>query len=174
MVQDALHKSQSHTDKTAARITKELTRLQQAGIQATPEQVQALIDQEAGSAQPSQPAPAAPVSPPAAAPAQAQTQAQPAPGSEQDPVTAAAVAIMQEAGIQVEEADPEFAMVDTKTDNAGKFLASVNKAVQAKRERIQRDPAARIPSLGGGSGAGSSGVSSMSGVDTLESYFTSH
>jgi hypothetical protein len=73
-----------------------------------------------------------------------------------DPVTAQAWALMEQAGIIINEEDPEAKLLDLTGEAA--FLASVQPAIQAKARRLAGiepgAPPARTPTnIGGGGGA---------------------
>lgn len=143
----ALRKAQSHNDKTVQRIESKIAQLQNAGVTVTPEQAAKLVQAEDAQQQqqsPSQPSPARPA------------QAQPKESGEAHPVLQVAAAMMEEAGIQIEETDPEFATIDLKTTSPRQFLKTVEAAIEAKQQRLQSAGSpARMPTLaGGGSGAG--------------------
>lgn len=84
-----------------------------------------------------------------AQPQAAQPQAQ-----QDDPVTVTARMIMQKAGITIDQNDPELSIVDSKTDDPGVFLESVRKAIEAKKQRLNR-PAGNAAAVPGALATGS-------------------
>ncbi len=152
-----------HTDaRVQQAVEAKVAQLKQLGITPTPEQTQALtqkVQQDLGQ-QPAAPTPSLPTPPTPAPTAPSPTGQAPAPqsGEAVDPVTAEAYAIMKQHGLEgeavISENDPEFALIDQKTQSPYAFLKSVEQAAVAKAVRLQRDPAARSPTLAAGGGAG--------------------
>lgn len=145
---------QSLTDKGQARIMAQLDRLKNAGISATPEQVEKLIREEEKTK--------APVNSPAT-PAK-QTQGETA----NDPVLEDAYRILKAAGIDpnsvnMEDAnDPDIGLIDSKTNSPYQFLRSVEAYAKARSERPSRQSnPARTP--------GFTGAPNGAGVDSITS-----
>lgn len=93
-----------------------------------------------------------------------------------DPVVREAMDTMMEiAGKQLEESDPEFELIDKETDKPSVFLASVQKAAEAYAKRTGNiaNPA-RIPVLAGGAGSHTPNYQNTPGVDILEEWNRSH
>lgn len=146
----ALRKAQSSTDKAIDSIFKkvqdDLRSLTQtiefqrnSGIEVSPEQEQQLKQQLVTRALAGAPESAQP-SPPQEAPQK----------EEVDPVTAEAWRMMEEAGVLVDEDDPEAKLLNFSSPY--KFLKSIESAIEAKKERISERPA-RTPTNVGGRGA---------------------
>jgi hypothetical protein len=97
---------------------------------------------------------------------------QPAEGSAtgSDDADETAFAMMDAAGVSLEENDPEAANLDRSSKKA--YFASLSKALQAKRIRVTTPPGARMPA-GGGSPSRGYVDSGMSGMDGLDLYFKS-
>jgi len=129
----ALQSMQSKQEERLKReVSKRLEALQESGIQITPEQAKKV--QEAtikqfkesdgdGQRQDAQPA------------------YQNQPGDNQppmDPVSQAAYEIMKEENVFINEGDPELAIIDRQTTSRKLFLRSVDKAIEAKKERLSR------------------------------------
>lgn len=134
---------QSLTDRDK-RIQTELDRLDKAGIKATPEQVQALVQAEPD--------------PIPAQPSRRQT-SQPEPrGSEIHPAISIAENRMKRAGIDPEtltQDDPDFSKINFQalnTDDDDTFLNSVNEFIAANKAR--RGSQARLPMAGNRTGGG--------------------
>lgn len=157
---EAIRQAQSLSDKSTARIMKEIERLSKAGITATPEQVQKMIATEESQQEVS------------AQPAVQQTnQEQPS-----DPVVRKAVKIMQEAlGKNIEQDAPEQKLINKETDDPEVFLASVREATAAYKERAANigNPA-RMPTTATGGGNHVPDYRNRSGVDILEEYNKNH
>lgn len=143
-----LSKYQSLSDKMEARITKrvdqQLQVMKQAGVEVTAEvskNIRQVVSDQVKAED-------------AATPSQVPTQAQQAPvvkpKEELHPVQAAALAILENQKVQLDDADPEVGMINVKTDNPGEYLASVFAAAQAKKERLSRPAGARVPPSAGG------------------------
>jgi hypothetical protein len=159
---EVLKQAQSLTDKSQARVMKEIDRLSKAGITATPEQVKQMVAAEEQSQQQEVPGNQA---------VQPEPQGLPA-----DPVVRKAIQIMQdEGGGQITKDEPEFNMIDQKTDDPEVFLASVHAAAKAKAERTKSigNPA-RMPVTASGGGTHVPNYQNMSGVDILEEYNKNH
>lgn len=146
-----LSKGQQIAAKTEGRVRKVLEAAQAQGVTMTAQQAQQIIataDTEAQQAQPQQQVQAQPQAQPA--------QQQPSTPARQEqpqavhPVIAVAQQMMSEAGITLEDSDPENSLVDQKTTNPAVFLASIQAAIDAKaRRQAAAGTPARIPSLGG-------------------------
>lgn len=83
-------------------------------------------------------------------PAQVQPQGQPGEG-QISAIDAAAYAMMDAVGIDIEPTDPEANSLDRSSPQA--FLTSVHKALLAKQARVSTSPSARIPAGSGGAPA---------------------
>lgn len=81
-------------------------------------------------------------------------QEKPSQPQEVDPVTATAQMIMQKAGVVIAQDDPEISLVDRTTDDPGVFLESVRKAIEAKKQRLNR-PAGNAAAVPGALATGS-------------------
>jgi len=157
-------KNQSELDKEAAGIAREYKEWKAKGNSGTVEQmlqqsqvIQPPIPQQiqAGSAQ---------------------ANTGPGAGEVTDPVIRKAFSIMEtEGGKRLEASDPEFAIIDSKTDDPELFLASVHKAAEAyaKRTGNLSNPA-RIPTLAGGASPHTPNYANVPGVDILEEYNKAH
>lgn len=145
---------QSMQAKTEERIRKEvnnrLETLVQAGIQLAPEQQQMiaqrtreqLVNDYASTGEPQPPAPEA-------------NGHQNVPPQQPDNVgviNQMAQGILQKAGVTIDPADPEVAMINQTTMDAMEFLDSMRAAAAAKKERLARQPTpAAVPgSIGAG------------------------
>lgn len=89
-----------------------------------------------------------------------------------DPVTASAWAMMANSGVDILEEDPEYTqIVDRKTDDAYVFLRSIEKAIEAKRQRLavqpQGQPPSRTPTNAGAGGSLTNPVTNMTNLDEL-------
>lgn len=158
---EAVRQAQSLTDKSQARIIREVERLTKNGIQATPEQVQKMIAAEEQSAQSQTGA------------ISGQQAAQPAQEMPTDPMVRKAVNIMQEeAGGAIPQDAPEFKLIDSVTDDPEVFLKSVHDASQAYAKRTGNlgNPA-RIPSLSNGSETHRPAHEGKTGLQTLDDYY---
>lgn len=142
---------QSMQSKQEARLKKEvenrLAALQATGIQLTPEQANKVFvetekqfrqeaDDKSQVAQPGY---------------QGQTPSNQPP---RNPIEQAAYEMMVEENVFINQDDPEFAMVNTQTTSGRLFLSSIDKAIEAKKERLARPrgmPAAS-PSLAAAGG----------------------
>lgn len=146
--------SQSLTGKAENRIQKQMNELRAAGIQATTEQVQALVDNAEretaaqAQAQHSQ-----------AASAQAQQGT-----SKQDPLVTIAAGILTSAGIDPStvDDDPDKGLIKTNAQTPEEFLASVRAFANRVNERKQSEGSpARLPNLTGGGGAHGGGEAAI-------------
>jgi hypothetical protein len=133
-------------------LEKALELQKKAGVVVTPEQENHLRQQVINQAfmaddqPPQQPSPE-------------QTPAQADAGEEPpDPVTASAWQMMEQAGVDILEEDPEFKQyVNTNTEDAYVFLKSIEAAIAAKKQRLatqpQAQPQVRTPTnVGAGGG----------------------
>lgn len=144
-----LRKAQSQFDKAATSIsTKVKAKLDQveatlkyAGQEVTPEMRQALRQRIVEDALFEADQPSSPAS--ANQPAQADR-------GDVGEINAAAFAMMKEAGIHIDENDPEAQSLDQT--NAYKFFKSLEVAIEAKKQRLASSPK-RTPTNLGGSGA---------------------
>lgn len=161
LIQDAvdrsLRASQSLTDKSEARIRKDIQdRLNQidqarktfeaAGVQITPEINEKIrrqvIDDSLlgdggvlpGQGQPAQGGREQPLNVQGSAQAEPQMAA-----AANDPISQTALTMMQEAGVTVLDTDPEAAALDYSSPRA--FLRTLDQAIEAKRARIGQDTA---------------------------------
>jgi hypothetical protein len=138
-------KQQSETAKAEERIkrtvSQQLDVMKKANMQVTPETEQAVerIVRQNATQPDNDPGPAT---------------AQPQPGDQQPevhPIDAAAFAMMDARGIDLEPNDPEVASLDRSSPQA--YLASLDRALSAKAARVGTSPSARIPAGSGGSPA---------------------
>lgn len=150
----AYRRAQSYADKrqqvfnqSIEALNKALEMQRAAGITITPEQEQNLKDrvwQQAMTAQIGDSA--SPENSPPGTPTPGET----AQGQLSD-IDKAAFEIMEEYGVTIEKADPEFDMLDPSTPR--KYLNSMEKAIQAKQARLQKDTGnARTPTNAGMTG----------------------
>lgn len=148
---------QSKMDSTSAAISKEVQRLAQAGITATPEQAKAIVEaREAESFQ-------APISGQPAAPQVPEVVA--------DPVIRKSLKIMGEVGLTNDQ--EEFKLIDQETDDPEVFLESVRKASKAFAERnANLSNPARVPSLSSGSSSSTPSHAGKSATATLDDYYS--
>jgi len=140
-----------HTDAQLGKmVDAKMAELQAAGIRVTPDQARSLVERQQGQQNVSQ-----------GTLAQQAQDEQPEISSETgdqelDPVVQDAVILMQEANIFIGDDDPELALVDQKTDRPSVFLKSVEKAIAAKAQRLQKEgssvglPGAVVQGSGGG------------------------
>lgn len=149
----AFQRAQSLFDKGQGKVSKELKELQVTldnlkahGVEVPPEKVRAMQDEAIRKAfVQDEPAP----------PANGKTPTPAQPGqaaANSDPVTAEAWAMMQKAGVVIEDSDPEAATLDQSSPYA--FLKSIDAAIIAKQQRLlaQGKPAeVRLPGQSGGS-----------------------
>jgi hypothetical protein len=143
--------AQSMTGKAEARIQKQLAALQAAGIQATPEQVERLVQSAEDASQQPQPQPSK------STPAQAKQE-----GGDLDPVSQIAVGILSRAGIDPKTVgvnDPDANLINTQAETEEEYISSVRAYVKAKGER--KGSPARLPNLGSGQGAGGGGKAAL-------------
>lgn len=99
-----------------------------------------------------------------------------APGLEgMDPITAEAYQMMQQAGVMIEQGDPEAAQIDQSSPF--KFLRSVEAAIAAKKarteQRAQVEPQGRIPGMTASTNAAGANYAGQRGFDLLNQYFKS-
>ena len=179
-LQKVISQSQAVVGKLEARVQKKLTDLQSAGIQATPEQAQKLVEAEgtgnlqrqqsiqqgAAQAQPEAIASSDPIT------AQATEWAKEDVLSEPDPLNLEGYKIMAQAGIRLQEGDPELAMIDPNaTPEAWK--QQVRAAVEAaQRRKAKEGSLARMPATASGQPTGQPSHSGKTGAQTLDDYFT--
>lgn len=93
-----------------------------------------------------------------------------------DPVVREAMEMMMEtAGRQFNESDPEFQLIDRETNKPSVFLDSIKKATEAYAARTGNiaNPA-RIPVLAGGAGSHTPNYQNVPGVDILEEWNKAH
>jgi hypothetical protein len=142
-------------DRVEKAVQQEVNRLKALNIELTQQQVDALRARAAElQGQPSPPPGAPPVAHPVAQP-----DAYPMPSGGQgvegelDPIVVDALRLMDEAGVQIEDTDPELSLIDQETDSPYKFLKSVEAAIAKKKERLQaKEVGAGLPTLGSGGG----------------------
>jgi len=127
-----------------------------AGIETTPEQrrameQQALRDAYTPEAQPND-EPSVPHDPPPQQPAPVDAGGQ----DQLDPINAEAVRIMQQAGVDLLDGDPEVEkhLANVREMNAIAYLQAVERAAAEKAQRLVRSPQARVAGLGSGGPAG--------------------
>ena len=146
----AFQRAQSLYDKGQGRVQAELKRVNDSieqmrkhGVDVPPEKVKAMQDEAVRTALIE-----APPEEPKIAP-QSKTSADAAP----DPVTAEAWRMMKEAGVVLDESDPEMGKLDQE-HGPYKFLQSVEAAIADKQRRLlsqTKSPEARLPGITGGS-----------------------
>ena len=157
-LKDGLNKNfqavQSQTDRYQQRVQAGLDGLKQhlellkgEGVTLTPQQVKSLEAQVKLDALTRETQPAGQ----AQAQGTAQAQAQPGAGEEElDPVTQAAITLMEVEGAVVEDDDPEAAiLMKAASGTQQEYYKAAKEAAKAKVERLERekkDPAARITS----------------------------
>lgn len=185
MVKIAHSSAQSSTGKLEQRIIKRMNELKAAGIPATAESVQRLIDAEEQHGDAASTAPSIPPE------NQGGQVAQPAPTGNQavDPIIAKAAAWMDEDGMQnpnpitaeayrlmavedihIMDEDPEAKTIGGKT--AFEFLSSLKAAVEAKRARLDlKGTPARIPGMAGGAANAGASHDGKRGIATLDAYY---
>lgn len=180
--QELFRQVQSLTGKSEARVQKELQRLHAAGIQATPDQIQKLMEQEPS--EPSQPQ----GQPAAAQPAQVEQPAQAAfepkhfiqaskwleedGETNPDPTTMKGYLLMAQAGIRLLDTDPEAKDIPEGLSEE-QWLMAVAKGLQAKAQRLQKagNPAT-MPNLTKGAASSQPAHATMSGRETLNLAFS--
>jgi len=149
-------RAQSLSAKTENRVRKVIEAAQAKGFTMTEQQAEAalsVMDNERQQPQ-TQPQGAQPTNPPPQArtnaPAQATAQAQGPETRDVHPVIATATNMMAQAGVSIEQDDPESELIDKQTTDPVVFLSSIKAAIEAKQQRLSMagDPA-RIPSLSG-------------------------
>lgn len=91
-----------------------------------------------------------------------------------NPIEATAWQMMRDAGIDIYDEDPEFALVDQETENAYAFLKSIETAIEAKRQRLAGSPAGqqqtRLPTNAGASGQPTNNYAGRKGIDLLTEW----
>jgi len=159
MVEKVVRQVQSKMDSTSAAISKEVQRLAQAGITATPEQAKAIVEAREAESLPAAISgqPAAPQVPEVVA----------------DPVIRKSLKIMEEtAGMRITPDLPEYSLIDAQTDDPEVFLESVRKASNAFKERnANLSNPARMPSLSTGGASSTPSHAGQSATATLDSYY---
>lgn len=161
----AFRRAQGYYESEQTRVRERLNGLEQvwkmqeaAGVQLTDEQKNQIKQRTIQEAMTEQPSTVPGTPPPAQAPGQ-----QPAGNAPPHPVTEMAWDMMDKAGVEIIEGDPEFQTLDY-TDKS-LFLMSVANAISAKKQRLssagtppvvqgQAQPQ-RTPTNAGGTGAGS-------------------
>lgn len=111
-----------------------------------------------------------PETPPAGTPTGSQQAGQPEkPPENLDPISTEAYAMQRQAGVFIEDNDPELSMIEQTSPYA--FLRSIERAIEAKKARISRQrvmPAA--PAIG--AGGTPDRWSGQSGLQLLNQHFT--
>lgn len=159
---DAVRQMQSLSDKAQAKIEKQINSLKAVGITATPEQVRKMVATEEANES------AGEISNPGAA----QQQAMEPP---LDPVVRKAFMIMEEAGVKVTAEDPEFSLIDSKTEDPEVFLDSVRAATNkmAARLNVKGSPA-RMPAVSSNSKPTVPNHAGKTGTNILDEYYKEH
>ena len=178
---------QSKTDSFQSRVQTQLKGIQETlkglqavGVQVTPEQANAMRQQALFSAFEQEP----PDGQPQPAPGQGQLQPPAGAGGEpltplQQQVTDNAVAIMQSFGIEIEDNDPEVAIIEkAQTGSPEDFYKAVREACQAKLTRLPaaapqtlsapvspETTAARMPGLSSGGQGAANTIQNLHGDD---------
>lgn len=168
-----LSKAQSMDGKAYNAIQEQIKTLKAAGIEATPDQVRKLIEnQQQGTNQGSAQPPAPDQTPPAATPPTGTQQPTQDPqGIDANQVTLQAYKMMAEKGVILEDGDPEIAKI-RQDGTPEEWLADVGAALDAKAERLQREGnPARMPILGGGGAVSQPAHATLSGTDTIDTYW---
>lgn len=147
-----------------ANFEKVLDLQKKAGMAFTPEQETALRQQAINQA-----FIGGEQNPPAESPEQPPAQDGGEDDADLDPVTAEAWRMMEDAGIIIEDDDPEAGTLDQSSPYA--FLRSIDKAIEAKRQRTggQQEPAsqARTPTNIGSAGSHPNPVANTNDLDQL-------
>lgn len=73
-------------------------------------------------------------------------------------------AMMQSAGVEIDQGDPEAGMIDMSDPN--KFLDTLKAAIEKKRERLGNTAQGRMPMMGGG-GRSSNPIADIKDMNTL-------
>lgn len=146
----AFQRAQSLYDKGQGKVQAELKRVNDSieqmrkhGIDVPPEKVKAMQDEAVRTALTEAPPEEHKIAP------QSKVSADAAP----DPVTAEAWRMMKEAGVVLDESDPEMSKLDQE-HGPYKFLQSVEAAIADKQRRLlsqTKSPEARLPGITGGS-----------------------
>jgi len=156
VAENKFRQTQRLIDKADTRITKkvreELKTLEQTiamqkqiGIEVPPDKVNQMQQQIIARAY-SEPEATQPPAPSGNPPTQAQY-----PETGTDPVTAAALRIMQHRGVTIEDNDPEVSLIDQSDPDL--FLASIGHAVEVKRARLGAQPKPVTPTNAGSAGS---------------------
>jgi hypothetical protein len=170
---------QSVGDQLDARVQRMMAQLQSAGIQATPQQVQAMIDSQPQQGQPQQPSAAQ-----AASPNGPSGTAQPGGGEPQPhPAIQRLSQLMQGLGVQVDEqstpdewkqlADLELAHRNDPegfAEAAKPIILAIYQQMQSAKQKAG-SPARTPGAIGGGSHSGQPAHAGKSGLETLNQYF---
>lgn len=175
---------QSSAAKVEARVTKRMDELKTAGITATPEAVQKLLEEE--DKQKSQVVPGS-ITPPVSEGQTAQPGSTTPPESDPvlarasqwmkedgldavNPITAEAYRLMATSEIRITDEDPEAKSIGGKT--AFEFLSSVNAAIDAKKLRLNlKGTPGRTPGLSSSTTIAGNSSDGMRGLDTLNEYY---
>lgn len=154
-------KAQSITDKTTYRVKKLLDAAQAQGASLNEQQARAMLeafDREQNPEQPQRPASAQQSQQPQAGQPGPQGQSE-ARTPEVNHVYETADAMQARAGVTLDDGDPEIELIP-QTDDEWEFLQGVRAAIEAKKERMQNQAAARVPSVSS-SGAGGGGKAAI-------------
>ena len=175
-----ISQAQSIMGKSEKRVLAKVEELKSIGIQATPQQAEAMLALEDKSAQPGKP----PEVPPPAAPPVAPISSDPqlntalawakAAGLEQpNDIELEAYRLMVEGGAQLTSEDPEAKEIDRSNPTA--FLASIQSAVAKAKVRRAKEgipSGARAPALVGGAPSNKPIHEDMSASETLDYAFS--
>lgn len=147
MVKDVLKEelprlSQSMSDKTAAKVAREVSRLQRAGISVTPEQVATLVKDEEADASPT-----ANTSKQTPAPVQSDGEKE-----QPNPVVLVGLGLISKAGLDVErDFSEEEKAYFAEAEDEVEFITRIKQTIAEKQER--RGSPSRVPGNMSGSNA---------------------
>lgn len=175
-----ISQAQSMTGKSEKRTLAKIEELKSIGIQATPQQAEAMLALEDKNTQPGLP----PATPPPAGTPVAPLSTDPlvntalawakADGLEQpNAIELEAYRLMAEGGVQLKSEDPEVKELDRSNPTA--FLASIQSAVakaKVRREKEGIPSGARAPALVGGAPSNKPIHENMSASETLDYAFS--
>lgn len=150
--------SYQHTVQTKLQQFEEsLKQFKAAGIDITDDKIaemrnQLVIDTLAGGEEPADPN----------APGQAPPGKQADDEEEIDPITAEALSMMQAAGVEIEDDDPESDIIQAAANGSiREYFNAVDRAIKAKQERLGASAQVRMPNL---SGTGSPASNPIAGI----------
>lgn len=182
---EMLKSMQSNAGKLEQRITERMEKLKAAGIPATTESVQRLIEAEEEQANESKPQAPIPQGTQQVQATQPGTQVSPATDpvlaqaatwmqedglSNPNPITAEAYRMMALENVRITDDDPESKSIGGQT--AFDFLASLKAAMEAKRQRLDlKGTPGRTPGISSGSPTSAQSHENKRGLETLNQYF---